>query len=51
MYEKIGVDVEFVGHPLLAEIPEKKDKTAFFEENNFDKSKKLVSIFPGSRVF
>ena len=51
MYEKIGVDVEFVGHPLLAEIPEKKDKTEFYEENNLDKSKKLVSIFPGSRVF
>ncbi len=51
MYEKIGVDVEFVGHPLLAEIPEKKDKTQFYNENNLDNTKKLVSIFPGSRVF
>ncbi len=51
MYEKIGVDVEFVGHPLLAEIPEKKDKTEFYEENNLDKTKRLISIFPGSRVF
>ncbi len=51
MYEKIGVDVEFVGHPLLNEIPEKTDKTVFFEKNNFDKTKKLISVFPGSRVF
>lgn len=51
MYEKIGVDVEFVGHPLLAQIPEKTDKNTFFEENNFDKTKELISIFPGSRVF
>ena len=51
MYEKIGVDVEFVGHPLLAEIPEKKDKTSFYVENNLDKTKRLISIFPGSRVF
>ncbi len=51
MYEKVGVDVEFVGHPLLAQIPEKPDKNKVFEENGFDKNKKLISIFPGSRVF
>lgn len=51
MYEKIGVDVEFVGHPLLSQMPEKTDKNTFFEENNFDKTKELISIFPGSRVF
>lgn len=51
MYEQIGVDVEFVGHPLLDEMPEKADKNSFFDEYKFDKNKKLVSIFPGSRVF
>lgn len=51
MYEKIGVDVEFVGHPLLSQLPEKADKTAFFKEFCFDTEKKLISIFPGSRVF
>lgn len=51
MYEKEGIDVKFVGHPLLAEMPEKYDRNKFFEENELDKSKKLVSIFPGSRVF
>lgn len=51
MYEKAGVNVEFVGHPLLAEMPAKYDKNVFFEENMLDKNKQLVSIFPGSRVF
>ena len=51
MYEKKGIDVEFVGHPLLDEIPSKKDRYSFFEENNLDKNKKLISIFPGSRKF
>lgn len=51
MYEKEGIDVEFVGHPLPEEMPEKYDKNNFFEENGFDRNKKLISIFPGSRVF
>lgn len=51
MYDEYGIDSEFVGHPLLTQIPPKTDKNTFFEENNLDKNKKLVSIFPGSRVF
>lgn len=51
MYDEYGIDSQFVGHPLLTQIPEKTDKWAFFEENCLDKNKKLVSIFPGSRVF
>ncbi len=51
MYEKAGVDVEFVGHPLLSQIPPKTNRESFFYKNNFDKTKKLISIFPGSRKF
>lgn len=51
MYEKEGIDVEFVGHPLLKQLPEKTNRNDFFDLYNFDKNKKLVSIFPGSRVF
>ncbi len=51
MYEKAGIDAEFAGHPLTAEMPAKADKNKFFNENGFDLSKPLVSIFPGSRVF
>ncbi|MCD7779870.1 MAG: lipid-A-disaccharide synthase [Candidatus Gastranaerophilales bacterium] len=51
MYEEKGINVEFAGHPLLSEIPDKTDKITFFEKNDFDKNKKLISIFPGSRKF
>ena len=51
MYDNIGVDAEFVGHPLLNEIPPATDRTKLFEEYGFDKNKKLISIFPGSRKF
>lgn len=51
MYEDIGVDVEFVGHPLLAEIPSKANKNVVLQENGFERSSRLVSIFPGSRKF
>lgn len=51
MYDSYGIDSEFVGHPLLTQIPEKADKTAFFKEQNLVENKKLISIFPGSRVF
>ena len=51
MYDEYGINSEFVGHPLLSQIPPKTDRKKFFEENNIDKNKKLISIFPGSRVF
>lgn len=51
MYEKAGINYEFVGHPLLSQLPIAKNKTDFFKENNLDSTKKLISIFPGSRVF
>lgn len=51
MYDKEGIDAEFVGHPLFDEMPEKANRLDFFQENGLDINKKLVSIFPGSRVF
>lgn len=51
MYKEADIDVEFAGHPILNEIPEKADKKEFFKEYGLDPCKKLVSIFPGSRVF
>ena len=32
-------------------MPQKADRDEFFEKHGFDKNKKLVSIFPGSREF
>ena len=51
MYEKYGIKTHYCGHPLVSQLPEKSDRDIFFEKYNLDKSKKLVSIFPGSRTF
>lgn len=51
MYREAGIDVAFVGHPLLDVIEnynfETKEK--FFKSNGLDVNKKLLTIFPGSR--
>lgn len=51
MYENEGIDVHYCGHPLISQLPPSADRDEFFERHGLDKSKKLVSIFPGSRVF
>ena len=51
MYKSYGIDVHYCGHPLVKQLPEKADRDTFFEKHGLDKSKKLVSVFPGSRVF
>lgn len=49
MYRDYGIDVHYCGHPLVKQLPEKANREEFFEKYGLDKSKKLVSIFPGSR--
>lgn len=51
LYSDFGIDVSFVGHPLLDLIDNYKyqSQKEFFTENNIDTSKKLICIFPGSR--
>lgn len=51
MYESYGIKTHYCGHPLVSQLPEKADKDDFFEKHGLDRNKKLVSIFPGSRVF
>ena len=51
MYESYGIKTHYCGHPLVSQLPEKADKVEFFNKHGFDINKKLVSIFPGSRVF
>lgn len=51
-YKKFGLDVHFVGHPLLDAIKEYKHKkpdfTAFCDKNNLP-NKPIVALLPGSR--
>lgn len=51
LYESYGIKCHYCGHPLVSQLPPKADRDVFFEKHGFDKNKKLVSIFPGSRVF
>lgn len=51
LYESYGIKVHYCGHPLVSQLPAGADKKEFFEKHGFDINKKLVSIFPGSRVF
>jgi len=51
MYDRAGVQNTYVGHPLIKELPKKADKVEFFKRHGLDLNKKLISIFPGSRVF
>lgn len=51
MYRQAEVDAEFSGHPLVSQLPTVCSKEQLYEDFQLDKDKKLVSIFPGSRVF
>ncbi len=51
LYESRGIDTHYCGHPLGSQLPPKADRKEFFQQHGLDENKKLVSIFPGSRVF
>lgn len=51
MYESYGIKTHYCGHPLVSQLPERADRKEFFERHGLDVNKKLVSVFPGSRVF
>ncbi len=51
MYEEYGIDTHYCGHPLVSQLEPKTDREEFFARHGFDVNKKLVSVFPGSRVF
>lgn len=48
-YRKRGVDVEFVGHPLLEDFDPIRDRQAFLDSLNLDPSRKTIAILAGSR--
>jgi lipid-A-disaccharide synthase len=49
MYRKAGVDVEFVGHPLVDTVRATKSKEEFCAEYGLDPRKPIVALLPGSR--
>ena len=49
-YREAGVPVEYVGHPLIKEAKASQSKDQIFAKLKLDANKKLVGLFPGSRV-
>lgn len=49
-YLDAGVPVEYVGHPLTKEAKVTVDKNQFINSTGLDPNKKLIGLFPGSRV-
>jgi lipid-A-disaccharide synthase len=49
IYREAGVDVEFVGHPLLDMVSATKSKEEFCRNHKLDPRKPILALLPGSR--
>ena len=50
LYEREGIDVEFVGNPLLEVFEEPQGKEEFCKRYGFDEDRYILGLFPGSRT-
>lgn len=50
LYEREGVDVSFVGHPLLDIVKVKKSEEENVKRFGLDEQKKTIGLLPGSRL-
>jgi lipid-A-disaccharide synthase len=49
VYERAGVPVEFVGHPLVDVIPPSAPREPWLRSHGLDPSRPVVALLPGSR--
>jgi lipid-A-disaccharide synthase len=49
LYKRAGIDVDFVGHPLLEVLGSPQAKTEFCRRHALDSARPVVGLFPGSR--
>jgi len=49
IHRDAGVNAEYVGHPLVSQIPSGLNREDFIRDNNLDPDKKIIGLFPGSR--
>lgn len=49
-YRAEGIDVEFVGHPLLEVLESKLDRKNFCKRFGLDDGRKILALLPGSRM-
>jgi lipid-A-disaccharide synthase len=50
IYREAGIDVEFVGHPLVEHISATMTREAFLARCGLDPARKILGILPGSRL-
>ncbi len=50
IYRNEGIDVEFVGHPLVESLRSPCLKEEFFRKYGLDTRKRVLGLFPGSRM-
>lgn len=48
-YDKVGVPVEFVGHPLVDEVKSDYTREQILNEFGLDPARPVLGLFPGSR--
>ncbi len=48
-YRREGVDVEFVGHPLVETLRASMNREEFFRRYGLDPGRRLIGLLPGSR--
>jgi lipid-A-disaccharide synthase len=48
-YEQQGVQVDYVGHPLLDSVKVTSSRSEFCRQNQLDETKNLIALLPGSR--
>jgi lipid-A-disaccharide synthase len=48
-YKKYGIDVDFVGHPLLDIVKPQSDSKNFLDQQGLSSSKLTIALLPGSR--
>jgi len=49
LYRRAGVDVTFVGHPLVDAVRAAPDRAGFLREMGLDPARPVVALLPGSR--
>ncbi len=49
IYQSAGIDVEFVGHPLLDTVRPRTTRDAFLARYRLERDRPLVALLPGSR--
>ena len=50
LYEAVGVDVDWVGHPLLDIVKPTLSKERAFQQFGLDPNRRTIGLLPGSRI-